>query len=865
MARIKITKFGGIAPSVDPRNLSDDGAQTALNLDLRFGDFRPTKGLGESIATVPSGTKSIFRTPSGVWLNSPTSTNWVNGQIPDATSERVYLTGRSAFPEAWQSGSFRRLGVPAPTTKPEVTIVANSEFDQTAATMAQAAATAAVLAAIDGTTTPVLLGNAPPVGIGGVVTTPDTLYPQVALHLRFDALVGGLFVDSSPQGRVIAFEAGVTQVTGSGGPLGAGGTGYAALAGGTANGITFAEITRQRDAADPTWTIDAWVTSTSTLDFLQIECRDGHVREINFVATGGGGAFKTLFSSNYGGTFSMQLRAQRPGGAAALAAGVPAFISIQNNGTCVQAYIDGVLIGSTPNPEGLELSNIGRASWTNTRAFVGKIDEVRVTMAARYSGNFTPPTGPFSTALAPTGFWVQHGDVLAVGLPTDASTDVAYVFPLTLTSGAYLATNAGDAYLLAGSLGGSQITYSGSPYWAIPVRTYRANGKSTTQSLLDAALALVDNPASPGTPLLTSGQATALAALIFPLFNPAVPELLTDISDTNTRQAELRLQLATVPGDAVAIGTKIGLLKTATKSITDYFAAMESAIKTILVKQYGTLFGSIQAAVVTRDVQTRTYIVTYLTDWDEESAPSPAADLLSVDQNDAITVVAPAPPAGRNIVGWRLYRSATSSTGASWALVADTTAPNAILRDGVFFGFLIGSRVYSDSLPDEKLQEPCQTITWAEPPENLQGLVGMPNGIMVGFYDKTVCFSESFAPYAWPREYQLTVGYKIVGIGVFGQTAVVLTEGFPSYVSGADPASMSEQKIEVPQACMAAGSIATVDGGVVFASPDGLCLASASGVAVLTEGAFSKVDWQATVSSGAVGAFHDGAYYLFTD
>ena len=284
----------------------------------------------------------------------------------------------------------------------------------------------------------------------------------------------------------------------------------------------------------------------------------------------------------------------------------------------------------------------------------------------------------------------------------------------------------------------------------------------------------------------------------------------------------------------------------------------------MLAANESTLFGSIQSAVVTRDVQTRTYIVTYLTDWDEESAPSPAADLLSVDQNDGITVTAPPAPAGRAIVGWRLYRSATSSTGAEWALVTDASAPGAIIKNGTFFGFAIGNRVYTDSQADEQLQETCATITWAEPPANLKGLVGMPNGIMVGFFDKTLCFSESFAPYAWPTEYQLSIEYKIVGIGVFGQTAVVLTEGFPYYVSGADSASMSAQKIEVPQACMAAGSIATVEGGVVYASPDGLCLASASGVDVLTQGAFSKVDWQAAVTAGAIGAFHDGAYYLFT-
>ncbi|HRG70694.1 MAG TPA: hypothetical protein PLH95_03595, partial [Thauera aminoaromatica] len=115
MAAIDIKVFGGIRPSVEPRNLPAEEAQTAHNLDLRFGDFRPVRAPGASVETVPEGTISIFKTPSGVWLSSTTDTDFVNGQINDADTERVYLTGRSAYPEAWQDGEYRRLGGPAPT------------------------------------------------------------------------------------------------------------------------------------------------------------------------------------------------------------------------------------------------------------------------------------------------------------------------------------------------------------------------------------------------------------------------------------------------------------------------------------------------------------------------------------------------------------------------------------------------------------------------------------------------------------------------------------------------------------------------------------------------------------------------------
>lgn len=858
MASIKITQFGGLAPSVDPRNLSPDGAQKALNLDLRFGDFRPTKGLGASVATVPAGSRSIFRTPSGVWLNSPTITNWVNGQIPDAASERVYLTGRSAYPEAWQGGIYRRLGVPAPTTKPTVEAVTNAQFDAAAASLAQETAAAAVVSSILAVDAQAYLGAAvPPAAASPSITDPD--YAKVALHVSFDTLTGGQFVDQSPQHRALLKGAGISQVTDSLGPLGAsGGAGYMLSSSSSSGGIVFDEIRRWRDEVDATWCVEFHVTAAVTYDFLSIQSLGYNLRELG---GSGGSGWGSLIASTYTGRTNEDFRCRRTGGTAALPAGVPTHVALQCTGSAVECYIDGVLCGSIPYALGLEMSYLGHSQY-GSGDFSGKMDEARVTLGIRYTGAFAKPTLPFPTAALPTGVLLAHGVIPET--PTDSGRDAAYLVQLSPSGGSYETTAPGDAYLRLTPFTGTQLTYMTLPYWAVALKGWRADGLTVTEAAISAAIAAVDNPASPGTPLLSAPQVATLAPLLFAAYDLSTGTLAAMVAAINTAQAELRAELARAVPVPATVAIKVTALATASDALTAYFAGIDAKLRLILAANESTLFGSIQSAVVSRDVQTRTYIVTYLTDWDEESAPSPAADLLSVDQNDAITVTAPAAPTGRNIVGWRLYRSASSSTGANWAMVADATAANAIVRDGVFFGFGISNRVYSDSLPDEKLQEPCVSLTWAEPPEDLQGLVGMPNGIMVGFFDQTVCFSEPFAPYAWPINYRLSVEFKIVGIGVFGQTAVVLTKGFPYYGSGADSASMSLQKIEVPQACMSAATIVPVDGGVMYASPDGLCLASAAGVSVLTQESFSKSDWQASVTAGAVGAFHDGSYYLFT-
>ena len=239
-------------------------------------------------------------------------------------------------------------------------------------------------------------------------------------------------------------------------------------------------------------------------------------------------------------------------------------------------------------------------------------------------------------------------------------------------------------------------------------------------------------------------------------------------------------------------------------------------------------------------------------------------DLLTLDQNDHVQITAPPPPAGRYIVGWRLYRSSTTDRGAEFQLVTAETAPNAILKDGAFAYFDIGNLSHLDVAKQQELQEALLTLTWVEPPAGLKGLVGLPNGMMAGFVGKVFCLCHPYAPYAWPVEYQQTLEHEIVGLGVFGQTVVILTEGFPYFASGADSASTTAQKIEQPQACINKRTIATAEGGVMYASPDGLCMASPRGIGVLTTMAFTKEDWLAALGPGAFGAYTDGSYYLFT-
>lgn len=266
-----------------------------------------------------------------------------------------------------------------------------------------------------------------------------------------------------------------------------------------------------------------------------------------------------------------------------------------------------------------------------------------------------------------------------------------------------------------------------------------------------------------------------------------------------------------------------------------------------------------------RVIDTRFYVTTFVNDWGEESAPSPVSDALDVDQNDTVTVSRPTVPSGRNLSKWRIYRSNTSSTSSDFLFVDEA---------------LVSTPTFLDDKKAERLGEACPSFTWLEPPFRidsqsaatikpakgadpyLRGCVGMPNGIVAGFIDNFVAFSESYMPYAWPVQYQITTEFPIVGLGVFGQTLFVGTRGNPYFISGSDAASMSPEKLDSAQSCVSRRSIVSGGNGVFYASPDGLCYASGAGVEVVTMGLFSREDWQALNPSSIVAAMFEGVYYF---
>lgn len=253
--------------------------------------------------------------------------------------------------------------------------------------------------------------------------------------------------------------------------------------------------------------------------------------------------------------------------------------------------------------------------------------------------------------------------------------------------------------------------------------------------------------------------------------------------------------------------------------------------------------------------ETIIYCMTYVSIWGEEGPPSAlsAAVLLKPGQSVSVSGLPTAPGAGYNTPGKRLYRSATGSTGTKFQLV-NTEGDIAL-----------ATTTYSDTKLTAALGETLVTTGWVAPPDTLTGLCAMANGILVGFTGNTLCFSVSFAPYAWPVRYRQSVDAPIVGIAAIEQSVFVGTTQGIYIFTGSDPGQMSSEKLPVQQSCVSKRSIVVMQGGVMFASPDGLMRYSSSGLENVTDGLMTRLEWQAYVPSSINAYESDNRYVAFFD
>ena len=243
------------------------------------------------------------------------------------------------------------------------------------------------------------------------------------------------------------------------------------------------------------------------------------------------------------------------------------------------------------------------------------------------------------------------------------------------------------------------------------------------------------------------------------------------------------------------------------------------------------------------------YAVTFVTDLDEESQPSPTSAPIEWRSGQTVTVSSlPTPPAGRGVNRFRIYRSQTSLAGVT----------------ELFFVAEIPSTAtsYVHNLATAPIQEPIASVDYDPPPANLAGLTAMANGFFAAFVGKEIYFSEPFVPHAWPQKYTLLVDHPIVALVSFGTSVAILTTGTPYIAQGAHPDAMSLAKMEGALPCLSGAGAVDIGSAAAYPSHSGLVHISTGSTALASRNLFARGDWLALGPDSFFAALFDGRYYF---
>ncbi len=258
----------------------------------------------------------------------------------------------------------------------------------------------------------------------------------------------------------------------------------------------------------------------------------------------------------------------------------------------------------------------------------------------------------------------------------------------------------------------------------------------------------------------------------------------------------------------------------------------------------------------------RSYLWTYVDKYGAESAPNAPSAVVTGAADGTWTIqgipdTAPANPAGSNfppIVTARLYRTITGqTTGAAFYQVEDFV-----------FATNPAPANYVDAGLDENLTEAnqLQSQSWANPLITYDGLITVPGGMLCAFSGNTIHFCEVDYPHTWPAAYDQSLQYNIVGFGVWQGSLCVMTEGYPSTGTGTTPASFVFSTVNVPEPCIARGSIITDILGCYYASQNGLVMLNYFGMTLQTQTQMTKNIWLTEFAAANIIACRHRSQYL---
>lgn len=248
------------------------------------------------------------------------------------------------------------------------------------------------------------------------------------------------------------------------------------------------------------------------------------------------------------------------------------------------------------------------------------------------------------------------------------------------------------------------------------------------------------------------------------------------------------------------------------------------------------------------------YVYRYINDLSKASPNSTATAVLTKDATDKMVLSNIAYSNDTNIAWIEFYRIVGSGTAVMYRYV-DRIA-------NVAGG---GTTTYEDWVTDLNLG--AQIISVENPPANMLGLVTMPNGIGVGFVNRTLYFSElpsvGNGIESFPILYAKPVQNPIKGLMVTGSEVMVLNEGIPKMVTGSDPRYMRVIDLPSTQACIAHRGICKVANTIMYPSGDGMANLTGANSSNGTKNFIQKQQWEALHPELMTASVFDDRLHVF--
>lgn len=266
-----------------------------------------------------------------------------------------------------------------------------------------------------------------------------------------------------------------------------------------------------------------------------------------------------------------------------------------------------------------------------------------------------------------------------------------------------------------------------------------------------------------------------------------------------------------------------------------------------------------------RDADARSYVYTCVDERGAESAPSPASNIIRV--NDGTSVTVSGMIATDNAVEMNIYRAATGFRQMDGKIQTPLT-------EFLYVDTVPASQTtYTDSIRTLALGSALETQYDRMPPRGMTGLVSIGDQVrLAAFIRNRIFFSEQFQPHNWPAKYDLTLDHNIVRMMVQDQRIFVTTDSVPYIidVSSCDDTRctpVSQLEFTLPDiGCVRPHGAIMTEHGMFYASPVGIILLQANGQwHIVTSKWFGRDEWAKLMPDTIRMAYWEGYLVFATD